>query len=117
MGKFGADFMLGLLGVIVLAHAAYATILYRGELKIKEEEFIRPPLPVLLEIVISLALCFWGALRVPGTFLPVLPDAKENRVVTLHANLDFMRLKDGAGSTFVDLFHTKGIKILLTAVL
>ncbi|KAL2630026.1 hypothetical protein R1flu_014712 [Riccia fluitans] len=51
---------------------------------------VRPPLPVLLEIVISLALCIWGALRVPGTFLPVLPDAKENRVVTLHANLDFM---------------------------
>ncbi|KAL2631267.1 hypothetical protein R1flu_015953 [Riccia fluitans] len=38
MGKFGADFMLGLLGVIVLAHATYATILYRCESKIKESK-------------------------------------------------------------------------------
>ncbi|BBN08454.1 membrane magnesium transporter 1 [Marchantia polymorpha subsp. ruderalis] len=90
MGKIGADFLIGVVGAIVLAHAAYATIIYRSELKIKEEEFVRPPLQVLVEVAVSLGLCFWAALRVPGTFLPILPDSKENRVVMLHSNLDFM---------------------------
>ncbi|KAH8964260.1 hypothetical protein BDL97_04G056800 [Sphagnum fallax] len=86
----GADMAVGILGALVLAHAAYITILYRGDLKIKEEEFVRPPIQVWIEVLISLVLCLWAALRVPGTFLPILPDSKENRVVALPANLDFM---------------------------
>ncbi|KAH9565098.1 hypothetical protein CY35_04G059500 [Sphagnum magellanicum] len=86
----GADLAVGILGALVLAHAAYITILYRGDLKIKEEEFVHPPIQVWIEVLISLVLCLWAALTVPGTFLPILPDSKENRVVALPANLDFM---------------------------
>lgn len=36
-------------------------------------------LQVLVEVALSLVLCLWAALKVPGPFLPILPDAKENR--------------------------------------
>lgn len=84
------DFLIGALGLLVLGHAAFSTIQYRGVLKVREEEFIRPPFQVLVEIVVSLALCFWAALRVPGRLLPILPDSEENRIIHLSENLDFM---------------------------
>jgi len=37
---------------------------------------------VLLEVALSLVLCLWAALKAPGSFLPILPDAKENRCVS-----------------------------------
>jgi len=88
MGKL--DFAIGVVGALLLAHAAYATVIYRGALKIREEEFTYPPFQVIIEVAVSLILCLWAALIVPGTFLPILPDSKENRVVALPANLDFM---------------------------
>eukprot|EP00249_Psilotum_nudum_P034610 c53882_g1_i1 orf=365-718(-) len=86
----GPDFVVGVLGVLTLAHAGFSTIQYRAALKIREEEFTQVPPQVFVEIVISLLLCFWAALRVPGAFLPILPDSKENAVVHLPENLDFM---------------------------
>ncbi|KAG0555789.1 hypothetical protein KC19_11G002900 [Ceratodon purpureus] len=62
----------------------------RSALKIREEDFTYPPPQVLVEVALSLALCFWAALKVPGAFLPILPDAKENRVTKLPVNGDFM---------------------------
>lgn len=38
---------------------------------------------VIIEVAVSLILCLWAALIVPGTFLPILPDSKENRFVYL----------------------------------
>lgn len=34
---------------------------------------------VLVEIAVSLVLCLWAALVVPGNFLRVLPDSDDSR--------------------------------------
>ncbi|TYG52885.1 hypothetical protein ES288_D09G064200v1 [Gossypium darwinii] len=92
----GLGFMVGVLGVLFLFHAAYSTI--QGLLKIMEEEFSGPPMNVSL-IVLDLILwfellgfvfCISAALTVPGYFLSIHPDSEENRIVSLSANLDFM---------------------------
>ncbi|KAK9289811.1 hypothetical protein L1049_007971 [Liquidambar formosana] len=86
----GLGFVVGVFGVLILAHAAYSTIQYRGLLKIMEEEFSGPPINVVAELLLGLALCMWAALTVPGKFLSIHPDSEENRIVSLPANLDFM---------------------------
>ncbi|KAM0951246.1 putative membrane magnesium transporter [Dioscorea sansibarensis] len=86
----GVGFAMGVLGGLLLAHAAYATIQYRGVLKIVEEEFSGPPMNVVVELLTAMALCMFAGLTVPGKFLSILPDSDDNRVVSLPANLDFM---------------------------
>ncbi|XP_066355533.1 membrane magnesium transporter-like [Miscanthus floridulus] len=86
----GIGYVVGFLGGAILAHAAYATIQYRTVLKITEEEFSRPPMDVVMELLLGLALCMWAGLAVPAKFLSVLPHSEENRIVLLPANLDFM---------------------------
>ncbi|XP_014495347.1 membrane magnesium transporter [Vigna radiata var. radiata] len=86
----GLALTVGALGVLVLFHAAYSTIHYRGLLKITEEEFSGPPFNVVIELFVGLLLCFWAALTVPGKFKSILPHSEENRIVSLPANLDFM---------------------------
>eukprot|EP00268_Persea_americana_P058721 TRINITY_DN7134_c0_g4_i1.p1 TRINITY_DN7134_c0_g4~~TRINITY_DN7134_c0_g4_i1.p1 ORF type:complete len:103 (+),score=21.42 TRINITY_DN7134_c0_g4_i1:401-709(+) len=88
MGMVG--FLVGVFGGLLLSHAAYATVQYRGMLMIVEEEFSRPPMNIVMELVLGLALCIWAALTVPGKFLSILPHSDENRLVSLPANLDFM---------------------------
>ncbi|KAF6164812.1 hypothetical protein GIB67_003187 [Kingdonia uniflora] len=39
---------------LILSHAAYATIQYRGLLKILEEEFSGPPMNVVAELLVGL---------------------------------------------------------------
>ncbi|XP_024006406.1 membrane magnesium transporter-like [Eutrema salsugineum] len=59
-------FVVGVSGVLILSYAAYWTIgQYRGFWEITEEEFSRPPMNVVLELIIGLALCMWP----PLTFL------------------------------------------------
>ncbi|XP_024533318.1 membrane magnesium transporter [Selaginella moellendorffii] len=84
------DLAIGVLGVLLLAHAAHSTIQYRAALKIKEEEFSRVSVQILVEVLVSSALCLWAALSVPGTFLEILPDSKHDRILQLPENLDFM---------------------------
>ncbi|XP_020101214.1 membrane magnesium transporter [Ananas comosus] len=86
----GFGFALGVFGGLILAHAAYATIQYRGMLKIVEEEFSGPPMNVVVELLLGLALCMWAGLAAPTKFLSILPDSDENRIVSLPTNLDFM---------------------------
>ncbi|CAN6352047.1 unnamed protein product, partial [Urochloa humidicola] len=86
----GIGYVVGILGGAILAHAAYATIQYRTVLKITEEEFTRPPMDVMMELLLGLVLCMWAGLSVPAKFLSVLPHSEENRIVSLPANLDFM---------------------------
>ncbi|KAH7655202.1 Membrane magnesium transporter protein [Dioscorea alata] len=86
----GVGFAMGVLGGLLLAHAAYTTIQYRGMLKIVEEEFSGPPMNVVVELLIAMTLCMVAGLTVPGKFLSILPDSDDNRVVSLPANLDFM---------------------------
>ncbi|RLM99222.1 hypothetical protein C2845_PM06G31380 [Panicum miliaceum] len=62
----------------------------RAVLKITEEEFTRPPMDVMMELLLGLALCMWAGLAVPAKFLSVLSHSEENRIVSLPANLDFM---------------------------
>uniref|UniRef100_A0A804LQL0 Membrane magnesium transporter n=1 Tax=Zea mays TaxID=4577 RepID=A0A804LQL0_MAIZE len=76
----GIGYVVGVLGGAILAHAAYATIQYRAVLKITEEEFSRPPMDVMMELLLGLALCMWAGLAVPAKFLSVLPHSEENRV-------------------------------------
>ncbi|KAL4371366.1 hypothetical protein AHAS_Ahas06G0158600 [Arachis hypogaea] len=83
-------FAIGVFGVLILFHAAYSTVQYRGLLKITEEEFSGPPFNVVTELSLGLVLCMWAALTVPGKFLSIHPDSEENRIVSLPANLDFM---------------------------
>lgn len=59
-------------------------------MKIRDEEFTFPSAQVVFEVALSLVLCLWAALKIPGSFLPILSDAKENRVTMFPANLDFM---------------------------
>ncbi|KAK6126211.1 hypothetical protein DH2020_040054 [Rehmannia glutinosa] len=80
----------GVLGVLILSHAAYSTIQYRYLLKITDEQFSGPPVNVVLELIAGMVFCTLAALIVPGKFLSILPHSDENRVVTLPANLDFM---------------------------
>ncbi|KAI3417235.1 Membrane magnesium transporter, partial [Psidium guajava] len=86
--RFG--FAIGLFGVVILSHAAYSTVQYRGLLKIMEEEFSGPPLNVVAELLVGLVLCTWAALTVPGKFHSIHPDSEENRIVSLPDNMDFM---------------------------
>ncbi|OAY42711.1 membrane magnesium transporter [Manihot esculenta] len=86
----GLGFVIGAFGVMILAHAAYTTIQYRGLLKIMEEEFSGPPMNVVVELLLGLVLCMWAALTVPGKFLSIHPHSDENRIVSLPANMDFM---------------------------
>ncbi|KAF7057303.1 hypothetical protein CFC21_064605 [Triticum aestivum] len=86
----GIGYVIGILGGALLAHAAYATIQYRAVLKITEEEFSRPPVDVMMQLLLGLALCMWAGVSVPAKFLSVLPHSEENRIVSLPANLDFM---------------------------
>ncbi|KAF8042700.1 hypothetical protein BT93_A1129 [Corymbia citriodora subsp. variegata] len=86
--RFG--FAIGVFGVLILSHAAYSTVQYRGLLKIMEEEFSGPPLNVVAELLVGLVLCTWAALTVPGKFHSIHPDSEENRIVSLPDNMDFM---------------------------
>ncbi|MFQ6632005.1 hypothetical protein Gotur_008373, partial [Gossypium turneri] len=74
----GLGFMVGVLGVLFLFHAAYSTIQYRGLLKIMEEEFSGPPMNVVLELLLGFVFCISAALTVPGNFLSIHPDSEEN---------------------------------------
>ncbi|OVA18015.1 Magnesium transporter [Macleaya cordata] len=76
----GLGFAIGVFGVLILAHAAYATVQYRGLLKILEEEFSGPPMNVVVELLLGLVFCMWAALSVPGNFLSIHPDSDENRL-------------------------------------
>ncbi|KAM7521933.1 hypothetical protein LguiA_011835 [Lonicera macranthoides] len=86
----GMGFAVGVLGVLILSHAAYSTVQYRTLLKITEDEFTGPPFNVVAELLLGLIFCMWAALTVPGKFLSILPYSDENRVVSLPSNLDFM---------------------------
>ncbi|CAL5387851.1 hypothetical protein ACSBR2_002882 [Camellia fascicularis] len=86
----GLGFVVGVLGVLILSHAAYSTIQYRSLLKITEEEFSGPPMNVVVELILGLGFCMWAALTVPGKFRSIVPYSDDNRVVSLPANMDFM---------------------------
>ncbi|XP_072996064.1 membrane magnesium transporter-like [Typha latifolia] len=93
----GFGFLVGVFGGLLLAHGAFATIHYRGMLKIAEEEFSGPPMNVVVELLLGLVLCMWAGLAVPSKFHSVLPDSDENRIVCLPANLDFMIFNHRSG--------------------
>ncbi|KAJ6331241.1 hypothetical protein OIU76_009754 [Salix suchowensis] len=78
---FSVGFVIGLIGVLILSHAAYSTSQYRGLLKITEDEFSGPPFNVVVELIVGLVLCMWAALTVPGDFLSIHPHSDENRLL------------------------------------
>ncbi|KAI3522838.1 hypothetical protein L2E82_05777 [Cichorium intybus] len=84
------SFVVGVISVLMLLHAAYSTIQYRALLKITEDEFYGPPAEVLVELALVLILSLVAGLTVPGNFRSILPDSDENRVVSLPSNMNFM---------------------------
>eukprot|EP00252_Welwitschia_mirabilis_P015484 TRINITY_DN34035_c0_g1_i1.p1 TRINITY_DN34035_c0_g1~~TRINITY_DN34035_c0_g1_i1.p1 ORF type:complete len:113 (+),score=16.48 TRINITY_DN34035_c0_g1_i1:221-559(+) len=100
------DFLIGVLGGIVLAYAAYYTIQYRALLKIQEQQFSGPPVEVVFQLLVGLGFCLWAALRVPGNYLPILSQSKENRLVRLPENLDFM-IFNHRGKAFPPVLESK----------
>ncbi|KAK7285023.1 hypothetical protein RJT34_19779 [Clitoria ternatea] len=86
----GVALTVGVVGLVILFHAAYLTIRYKGLLKITEDEFSGPPFNVVIELCLGLLLSFWAALTVPGKFLSIHPHSPDNRIVSLPDNLDFM---------------------------
>ena len=66
-----AHVMCALGGFLVLAHACYAVISYRDELKIAGDEFEGVPVQVAVECAIGAAMCAWGALGFAGEFMPI----------------------------------------------
>ncbi|XP_031491343.1 membrane magnesium transporter [Nymphaea colorata] len=84
------SFVVGVIGGLLLMHAAYSTIQYRAVLKITEEKFSAPPFNVFLEVITGLSLCLWAGLAVPGKFLSILTVSEDNRLASLPGNLDFM---------------------------
>ncbi|KAL8216925.1 hypothetical protein R6Q57_023762 [Mikania cordata] len=84
------SFAVGILAVVMLLHAAYSTIQYRALLKITEDEFTEPPFEVLVELMLVVILSLFAGLTVPGKFRSILPDADENRMVSLPSNVNFM---------------------------
>uniref|UniRef100_A0A803L094 Membrane magnesium transporter n=1 Tax=Chenopodium quinoa TaxID=63459 RepID=A0A803L094_CHEQI len=72
----GLGFTVGLLGVLILSHAAYSTIQYRGFLKITEDEFTGPPINDKLIGV--------------STSTDIKKFDYDCRIVSLPENLDFM---------------------------
>ncbi|XP_011018738.1 PREDICTED: membrane magnesium transporter [Populus euphratica] len=103
---FSVGFVIGLVGVLILSHAAYSTSQYRGLLKITEDEFSGPPFSVVVELIVGLVLCMWAALTVPGNFLSIHPHSDENRMVSLPDNLDFM-IFNHRGKVFVPEINMK----------
>ncbi|KAF3777922.1 Membrane magnesium transporter [Nymphaea thermarum] len=73
------SFVVGVIGGLLLVHAAYSTIQYRAVLKITEEKFSAPPFNVFLEVITGLSLCLWAGLAVPGKFLSILTVSEDNR--------------------------------------
>ncbi|CAL9748963.1 unnamed protein product [Musa acuminata subsp. burmannicoides] len=55
----------------------------RGMLKIVEEEFSRPPMNVVVELLLGLAFCIWAALAAPAKFRSIHPDSEENRYLCI----------------------------------
>lgn len=86
----GLGFTIGVLGVLILSHAAYSTVQYRGLLKITEEEFSGPPMNVVAELILGFLFCLYAGLTVPGKFKSIHPDSEENRIVSLPNDLAFM---------------------------
>ncbi|KAL5551609.1 hypothetical protein UlMin_001785 [Ulmus minor] len=70
----GVDFTVSVFGVLILAHAAYSTVQYRGLLKITEEEFSGLPMDVMVELILGSIFCMWAARTVPGKFLLIHPN-------------------------------------------
>lgn len=64
-------------GFLVLAHACYAVISYRDELKIAGDEFEGVPVQVAVECAIGAAMCAWGALGFAGEFMPIAAQPRE----------------------------------------
>ncbi|KAL0338481.1 UNVERIFIED_CONTAM: Membrane magnesium transporter [Sesamum angustifolium] len=91
----GLGFIVGVVGVLILSHAAYSTIQYRSLLKITGEEFSGPPINVLVELIAGLVLCLWAALTVPGKFFSILPHSDENRGADIQLTVNMSNVRVG----------------------
>ena len=77
-------------GFLVLAHACYAVISYRDELKIAGDEFEGVPVQVAVECAVGAAMCAWGALGFAGEFMPIAAQPRELPPQNLEKMGDFV---------------------------
>mmetsp|Transcript_14013 Transcript_14013/g.16974 ORF Transcript_14013/g.16974 Transcript_14013/m.16974 type:complete len:110 (+) Transcript_14013:105-434(+) len=80
------------LGFCVLAHAAYATIQYRHELKLHGQEFEFVSSSVVVELLAGVAISFYGVLKVAGELNPILSSMTEQCPEQLDFRPDFMNV-------------------------
>uniref|UniRef100_A0A803M597 Membrane magnesium transporter n=1 Tax=Chenopodium quinoa TaxID=63459 RepID=A0A803M597_CHEQI len=94
----GLGLNVGLLGVLILSHAAYSTIQYRGLLKITEDEFTGPPINMSYFLFWLPWYCLMHLVfhcsRIRLTGVSTSTDIRkfdyDCRIVSLPENLDFM---------------------------
>lgn len=79
------------LGLLAILHAAWSTIQYREELKLRQMEFTSSPPEVYLECFVGLALCIIGVTRISGDFQTIRPTEllAKMRFDTVNSRPDF----------------------------
>uniref|UniRef100_A0A1J3JXX4 Membrane magnesium transporter n=2 Tax=Noccaea caerulescens TaxID=107243 RepID=A0A1J3JXX4_NOCCA len=95
-------FVMGVSGIMILSHAAYSTIQYRGVLKIMEEEFYGPPMNVVLELILGLAACMWAALTLPRNFSSIHPVTDQNSSMYWEPELELESESESEAEAEVD---------------
>jgi len=53
-------------GILSLLHAGYSTVQYRTYLKLIEEEFVRTPIDISVQVLISVLMAVIGIVQVAG---------------------------------------------------
>ncbi|CAI0432497.1 unnamed protein product [Linum tenue] len=102
----GLGFTVGVIGVLILGHAAYSTIQCKPIILLRSFNCPKAAMQVVLELLVGLLFCMWAALTVPGKFLSVHPHSDENRYVSLCVRLRYSQIYcvvDFTGNTYVTL--------------
>ena len=89
-------------GFLVLAHACYAVISYRDELKIAGDEFEGVPVRVAVECAIGAAMCAWGVLGFAGELLPIKSQPRELPPANAERMTDFIVFSHRGGAVPVN---------------
>ncbi|KAK3241550.1 hypothetical protein CYMTET_48693 [Cymbomonas tetramitiformis] len=79
-------------GFAFLCYAAYSTVNYRNELKMKGVEFDGVPFEVLLQCILGTIACLWGGLQMSGELLPIKSEMNDQCPEQLDFRGDFISL-------------------------
>lgn len=74
--SFSADKFFVVVGLMMLAHAAYSAAQHRGYLRLTEQEFTTLPLDILIQCLAALIFTCYGIVRVVGEFKEIKASAE-----------------------------------------